>query len=210
MTTRISKLASSLRELGETQVSDFDFLELLQKDVRELEISRSLKRLGNIRVMDWDFRTVLPAVNKLAHQEVDVVDLVRRTASYKVMDWDFRSASPAAVDTVETRPGPQEMEALTVQLKDFLQYVAVNLIDEPDHARIKVQEIATGVLRFRLVLVKRDVAMLIGREGQTASAIRGVLKAAAARNGAHALLLIHTHEEEIDWMTAAPGCDAGR
>ncbi|MEO5712484.1 MAG: KH domain-containing protein [Luteolibacter sp.] len=189
-------MASSLKELGEIQVSEFDFMELLHKDVRDLEISQSLKRLGNIRVMEWDFRTVLPAVNKLAHQEVDIVDLVRRTASYKVMDWDFRSAPPTTSATVENRPGPQEMEVLTIRLKDFLQYVVVNLIDEPGHARIMVQEIAPGVLRFRLVLVKRDVAMLIGREGQTASAIRGVLKAAAMAQGAHALLLIHTHEEE--------------
>ena len=89
------------------------------------------------------------------------------------------------------------MQALIVRLKNFLQYVVVNLIDEPNHAQIKVQEIAPNVLRFKLVLVKRDVAMLIGREGHTAAAIRSSLKAAAGMNGVQALLQIHSHEEEM-------------
>jgi len=197
----MSKLANSLKELGEIQVSEFDFMELLHKDVRDLEISRSLKRLGNIRVMEWDFRTVLPAVNKLAHQEVDVSGFVRRTAHYKVMEWDFRSSPAVADDLSADRLCPAEMQALTDRLKNFLQYVTENLISEPKHARIEVQEIAPNVLRYRLVLVKRDVAMLIGMEGLTASAIRGILKASAAKSGVHALLLIHSHEEEAVFVS---------
>ena len=205
MPKRISKFASSLKQLGEIQVTELDFMDLLNKDIRELEIGRSLRRLGSIRVMEWDFRNVLPAVNKLAHQEVDIIDLVKRTASYKVMEWDFRSAMhpelkeepKAAAEPLGKRVSQVEMQALIVRLKNFLQYVVVNLIDEPDHAQIKVQEIAPNVLRFKLVLLKRDVAMLIGREGHTASAIRSILKATAGMNGVQALLLIHSHEEEM-------------
>lgn len=202
MPNRISKFTSSLKQLGEIQVTEWDFMDLLHKDVSELEISRSLKRLGNLRVMDWDFRTVLPAMNKLAHQEVDLGDLVRRTAHYKVMEWDFRSASPEerkpASSTAEgNRLSAEEMQALIVRLKNFLQYVAVQLISEPGHAQIKVQEIAPNVLRFRLVLVKRDVALLVGREGYTASAIRNLLKATAGMGGVHTLLVIHSHEDEM-------------
>jgi uncharacterized protein len=200
MPNPISKLASSIKHLGEIQVTELDFMDLLNKDIRELEIGRSLRKLGNIRVMEWDFRTVLPAVNKLAHKEVDLVDIVKRTARYKVMEWDFRNAlnpegEPAPSGKQELDPG--EMQALIVRLKNFLQYVAVNLIDEPNHAQIKVQEIAPKVLRFRLILVKRDVAMLIGKEGHTASAIRNILKAAAGIHGVAALLQIHSHEEEM-------------
>ncbi|MEO7098912.1 MAG: KH domain-containing protein [Luteolibacter sp.] len=197
MPIRISKFTNSLKELGEIQVTELDFMELLNKDIGDLEISRSLKRLGNIRVMEWDFRTVLPAVNKFAHREVDLVDLVRRTAHYKVMDWDFRSAlAPEPAESPKDGLSPAEMQGLILRLKNFLQYIVVNLIDEPTRAQIKVQEIAPNVLRFRLVLGKRDAAMLIGRDGQTASAIRGTLKNAALAKGAHALLLIHTPEEE--------------
>ena len=74
---RISGFASSLRQLGEIHVNDWDFEGLMNKDVRDIEFSKSLRRLGSIRVMEWDFRDMLPAVNKLAHQEVDIVNLVK-------------------------------------------------------------------------------------------------------------------------------------
>lgn len=197
MPKRVSKIASSLKQLGEVQVTNLDFVQLLNKDIRELEIARSLRRLGNIRVTEWDFRTVLPAVNKFANQEVDIIDIVRRTASYKVMEWDFRNPKPAAAPMADGPIGHEQMQVIVLRLKDFLQFVVINLIDEPKHAQIKVREIAPKVLRFKVVLVKRDVAMLIGREGHTASAIRSILKTAAGLNGVQALLDIHSHEEEM-------------
>jgi predicted RNA-binding protein YlqC (UPF0109 family) len=198
MPKRASKITDSLKQLVEVQVTDWDFMGLLNTEIRELEISRTLKRLGRIQVMEWDFRAALPAVKKVANQEVDVVSFLKRTASYKVMDWDFRSAPPAA----PTAPGisRDEMQALIVRLKNFLEYVAVNLIDEPNHAQIKVTEMGPTGLRFKLVLVKKDVAMLIGREGHTAAAIRNVLKAAAATHGVQVLLQIHSHEEEAAFL----------
>jgi hypothetical protein len=148
--------------------------------------------------MDWDFRNALPAMNRLANQEVDLVGLLKRTAHYKVMEWDFRSS--LRDENKHGMPEPhltaEEMQALIVRLKDFLQYVVANLIDEPGHAQVKVLEIAPNVLRFRLVLVKRDVAMLIGMQGHTASAIRSLLKAAAGLHGVLVLLEILSHEEE--------------
>lgn len=194
MSKRIHKLTSSLREIGEIEVTEADFLELMHKDIRDLEITRSLRKLGNCKVMEWDFRDVLPAVNKLAHQEVDIAGFLKRTAHYKVMEWDFRSMLSARQDKLQ--PDPAEMQALILRLKNFLQFTAVNLIDGPDHAQIKVSEIAQGVLDFRLVMMKRDVAMLIGTGGHTAAAIRGMMKAAAARHGVQVLLRIHSHEEE--------------
>ena len=195
MSKRVSKIADSLKQLGEIQVADWDFMGLLHTEIKELEIARSLKRLGRIQVMEWDFRAVLPAVKKVANQEVDVIDLCKRTASYKVMDWDFRSAAP-----VKASISRDEMQAILVRLKNFLQYVAVNLIDEPGHAQIKVSEMGPTGLRFKLVLVKKDVALLIGREGHTAAAIRNVLKAAAAAHGVQVLLQIHSHEEEAAFL----------
>ena len=154
---------------------------------------------------EWDFRTVLSAVKKTANQEVDLISMVKRTAQYKVMDWDFRSAlhadrhpaPPAPAEPVAKCLSRAEMQAITLRLKNFLHYVVVNLIDEPNHAQIKIKELGPTVLRFKLVLVKRDVAMLIGREGFTASAIRSIHKAAAGMNGLQVLLEIHSHEEEM-------------
>ena len=200
MANHISKLAHSLKQIGDIEVNDWDFKALLNKDIKEIEVSRSLRRLGSVRVMEWDFRNVLPAVNRLAHQEVDLVEIIRRTANYRVMDWDFKSpqhpSSSGETDPATRTLSPEEMQELILRLKNFLQYVAVQLIDEPSHAQIKVREIEPNVLRFKLILVNRDVSMLIGREGHTASAIRSVLQAVSRLHGVQTLLLIHSHEME--------------
>jgi predicted RNA-binding protein YlqC (UPF0109 family) len=198
MPRRASKIADSLKQLGAIQVTDWDFMGLLNTEIKELEISRSLSRLGRTQVMEWDFRAALPAVKRVANQEVDLVSLLKRTASYKVMDWDFKSVRPM----VPAAPSisRDDMQAILVRLKNFLQYVAVNLIDEPDHAQIKVTEMGPTGLRFKLVLVKKDVVLLIGREGHTAAAIRNILKAAAATHGVQVLLQIHSHEEEAAFL----------
>ena len=92
------------------------------------------------------------------------------------------------------------MQAVTDRLKNFLQYVAVNLIDEPAQAQLKVTELGPKRLRFKLVLARADVAVLIGRNGFTASAIRSILKAAAEREGVQVLLQIHSQEEETEML----------
>lgn len=92
------------------------------------------------------------------------------------------------------------MEPVTDRLKNFLQYVAVKLIDEPGQAQLKVAELGPKKLRFKLVLAKADVAMLIGRNGFTASSIRNVLKAAAEKEGVQVTLQIHSHEEEAEML----------
>jgi predicted RNA-binding protein YlqC (UPF0109 family) len=74
--------------------------------------------------------------------------------------------------------------------------VAVNLISEPQSAQIKVTPLGPTGLRLKLVLVKKDVAMLVGKEGHTAAAIRNILKATAELHGVQALLQIHSVEDE--------------
>ena len=92
------------------------------------------------------------------------------------------------------------MEPVSERLKNFLQYVAVKLIDDPAQAQLKVAELAPRKLRFKLVLAQADVAILIGRNGFTASAIRSVLKGVAAREGVQVSLHVHSHEEEADLL----------
>jgi len=92
------------------------------------------------------------------------------------------------------------MQAVTDRLRNFLQYVAVKLIDDPSQAQLKVTELGPKKLRFKLVLAQADVAMLIGRNGFTASAIRSILKAAAEREGVQVTLQIHSQEEEAEML----------
>ncbi len=88
------------------------------------------------------------------------------------------------------------MQVVTDQIRNFLQYVAVQFIEHPERAQLKVAELGPNRLRFKLVLESSDVALLIGRNGFSASAIRGVLKAASERAGVQVNLQVHSHEEE--------------
>ncbi|MEC8943201.1 MAG: KH domain-containing protein, partial [Verrucomicrobiota bacterium] len=83
------------------------------------------------------------------------------------------------------------MHEVTDQIRSFLQYIALQFIDHPDKAQLRVAEIDSTHLSFRLILDHSDVAMLIGRGGFTAGAIRSVLNAAAERKGVKVTLRIH-------------------
>ena len=93
-------------------------------------------------------------------------------------------------------------------MRSFLQFITLQFIKHPDHAQLRVAEAEgpegseSGHLRFRLILHQADVAILIGRNGFTASSIRNVLKAAAMREGITASLQIVSHEEEQQRMAA--------
>ena len=88
------------------------------------------------------------------------------------------------------------MQTTTDRLRNFLQYVAVNMIDNPKSAQLKIAELAPNHLRFKLILAREDVATLIGRNGFTISALRNLLKSIAERDGCKVQLQIHSQEEE--------------
>ena len=88
------------------------------------------------------------------------------------------------------------MPSITERLKNFLQYIAVNMIEDPKSAQLKIAELAPRHVRFKLVVSREDVAILIGRNGFTIAALRNVLKAAAEPEGYKVQLQIHSHEEE--------------
>lgn len=88
------------------------------------------------------------------------------------------------------------MQEAADKLRDTLQYIAVQLIDHPDQAELRVAVEDENHYRFRLIVAAEDVAILIGKNGFTASAIRSLLKASAEKHGIQASLLIHSHEDE--------------
>lgn len=94
------------------------------------------------------------------------------------------------------------MRETTDNIKAFLEFIALQFIDNPEEAQLRVAEVNDNHVSFRLIVAQTDVAMLIGRNGFTASAIRNVLKAAAIRDGIHASLQIHSHEEERQRIAA--------
>ncbi len=192
MSTTLSDFTRSLRKLGDIEVTEWDLMELLNTELGELEIAESLRKLGNRKVLDLDLESSMPAINRLANREIDLAELVRRAAHHKVMEWDFRH-DPGARD--RKLPDRKEIKALTERIEHYLQFVILSLIDAPEQAEIHSKEIMPGVLRFRVVVLQKDLKTLIGREGATAMATRRLLKASAGRQGMLALLKLEAHEE---------------
>jgi predicted RNA-binding protein YlqC (UPF0109 family) len=94
------------------------------------------------------------------------------------------------------------MREITEQLRGCLQYIALQFIEHPEEAQLRVAEVDSNHLSFRLIVAQPDVAQLIGRNGFTAGAIRSVLNAAAEREGVKVTLQINSHEEEQQRLAA--------
>jgi predicted RNA-binding protein YlqC (UPF0109 family) len=74
-------------------------------------------------------------------------------------------------------------------VKEFLDYVARQLVDHPDAVQIEVEERADEV-ELILSVDERDMGRVIGRDGRIANAIRSLLRVMGARDGRHVELEI--------------------
>ncbi len=80
-------------------------------------------------------------------------------------------------------------------MKEFIEYLIKQLVDKPDE--VQINEIAgeqTVVLELRVG--DGDMGKVIGRHGQTASSLRTLLAAAAAKQGKRSVLEILEDEKE--------------
>ncbi|HSL15856.1 MAG TPA: KH domain-containing protein [Actinomycetota bacterium] len=69
-------------------------------------------------------------------------------------------------------------------MKELLEYIASELVDNPDAVSVEETTDDRGVL-LRLRVDQEDMGRVIGRGGRTARAIRQVVKIAAIREGVH-------------------------
>jgi predicted RNA-binding protein YlqC (UPF0109 family) len=65
-------------------------------------------------------------------------------------------------------------------LAEFLEYLARQLVDDPDSVRVEEEEDEYGGLVLHLHVADDDVGKVIGRQGRVARALRTVIRAAAA------------------------------
>jgi predicted RNA-binding protein YlqC (UPF0109 family) len=72
--------------------------------------------------------------------------------------------------------------------KQLLEYLAEGLVDDPDAVAVEQFEEDDGTVVLELCVGAEDYGRVIGRGGRTAHALRTVVKAAAASEGAHVLL----------------------
>jgi predicted RNA-binding protein YlqC (UPF0109 family) len=66
--------------------------------------------------------------------------------------------------------------------KELLEYLARGLVEHPDQVRINEVQEDDGATVLELSVADEDYGSVIGRGGRTASALRTVVKAAAARD----------------------------
>ena len=74
-------------------------------------------------------------------------------------------------------------------MRELLEYIAKELVDEPDAVEVAELHDERGTL-LQLRVSAEDLGKVIGRGGRTARAIRTVVKAAALRKGVHAAVEI--------------------
>ncbi len=74
-------------------------------------------------------------------------------------------------------------------LKELVEYLAKNLVENPDAVSVEaIEDEKTTTLRLKVA--QSDLGRVIGKQGRTARAMRTVLTAAAAKSGRRAALEI--------------------
>lgn len=74
-------------------------------------------------------------------------------------------------------------------MKEIVDYIARQLVDEPDRVEVKqIEGERTTVIELRVA--PEDLGRVIGREGRTAKAMRAILNAAATQEQKRAVLEI--------------------
>src|SRR5262249_7891877 len=90
-------------------------------------------------------------------------------------------------------PGPSPearvLPANHPQVKDLLEYLARQLVDEPDAVRVEEAE-EDDARVLRLHVAPEDVGKVIGRQGRVARALRTLVRAAGSREHRRVLLEI--------------------
>jgi predicted RNA-binding protein YlqC (UPF0109 family) len=74
-------------------------------------------------------------------------------------------------------------------VKEFLDYVARSLVDNPDGVAVTVSERGDEV-ELTLSVDEADMGRVIGRDGRIANAIRSLLRVMGTRQGVHVELEI--------------------
>ena len=73
-------------------------------------------------------------------------------------------------------------------MKELLEYLARQLVDEPDEVEVEQFDEDDGTVVLELAVAGDDYGKIIGKGGRTANALRTVVKAAAVKEGRRVLV----------------------
>jgi len=74
-------------------------------------------------------------------------------------------------------------------VKELIEYIALSLVDDATQVQVKQEKIGNKV-RLELKVAREDMGRVIGKSGRVATAMRVLLRVAAAREGKQANLEI--------------------
>jgi len=72
-------------------------------------------------------------------------------------------------------------------MKELIEFIATSLVDDPTQVEV-IQEMRGSQIILKLQVAKEDMGRIIGKSGRVASAIRVLLRVAAAQEGKRASL----------------------
>ncbi len=75
-------------------------------------------------------------------------------------------------------------------MKDLIEYIAKAIVDNPEAVKIIEEQGEDGRVVFKLEVAQEDKGKVIGKQGQTAKAIRTLLRIAAVQRDVRASLEI--------------------
>jgi len=67
-------------------------------------------------------------------------------------------------------------------MKDFVEYLVKNLVDETADVQVACQEADDG-MHLEVRVAKPDIGKVVGREGRTVRALRTLVQTIGARHG---------------------------
>jgi uncharacterized protein len=76
------------------------------------------------------------------------------------------------------------------RLKELLEFLARTLVDRPDQVEVREFPEDEDTILLELSVAEEERGKVIGRQGRTAKALRGVMKAGGIKNGKRVLVEI--------------------
>jgi predicted RNA-binding protein YlqC (UPF0109 family) len=93
-------------------------------------------------------------------------------------------------DEIDAEVGAEGNRIVGALPKGVLEYLARNIVDDPDGVFVEVSEGRGTEVELRLHVSPNDMGKVIGRRGRVAQALRQVVAAAGNREGVRASLEI--------------------
>jgi len=77
-----------------------------------------------------------------------------------------------------------------MEVKELLEYMVKELVDNPDNVEIEEEEEDEKTVIYKLRVAEDDLGKVIGKKGRTANALRVVMRAASAKRGKSSIVKI--------------------